>query len=173
MAMSKIFLFAGTALLLSVYGTTGSPILRSDDTSLQAPQSVIIDAGLIARQGNMQDSCFAAGCHQAFDVQDVTSTHKPFADGKCEHCHAPASHLQQVSSSPDDEIALCTECHSVESLGYSHPAGENVIDPTTGAAITCNTCHTAHYSDKANLLELDGRGELCLHCHVKFINNSR
>jgi predicted CXXCH cytochrome family protein len=133
---------------------------------LQIQQGIVNDAGMFIRQANGQNSCYGEGCHQEVDFSNATSTHQPFADGQCEHCHAPATHLQQVSLSTDDEIARCYECHSIESLGNSHPVGEKTIDPNTGEPMTCGTCHSPHYANKSNLLTLDGRGELCLRCHI-------
>jgi predicted CXXCH cytochrome family protein len=170
MAIHKVFFFAGMAFLLSVFATANFLFAGANDTNSPIQQSFMIDASLIARQEKMQDSCFAAGCHEKFNVRDAASTHKPFAQGHCESCHAPAAHLQQKKSTADSQIALCHECHSTKSLGNSHKIGKDAIDPNTGKAITCGTCHSPHYAQKENLLELDGRGELCLSCHKEFLS---
>jgi predicted CXXCH cytochrome family protein len=171
-AASKTLFLAGMAFLLYVFGTVSSLGLESNDAGLPIQQGFIIDVKLLIRQGNMRDSCSAKGCHQKFDFKDALITHKPFVEGHCENCHAPAAHLQQITSTADDKIALCYECHSAKSLGVSHPMGEKALDPTTGKPITCATCHSPHYANKTNLLILDGRGELCLRCHTEFLSSS-
>ena len=168
MAISKMFFLAGMAFLFSALGAI---VNLADPGSAQLPlqQRLVIDANLVVRQERMQSACFASGCHQGLTPNDAASIHKPFADGGCENCHAPAAHLQQVTTTTHKKLALCHECHSAASLGNSHLVGEDVVDPNTGMPITCDACHAPHYASKKSLLELDGRGELCLSCHKEFL----
>lgn len=170
MTLQKTFLLAGMTVVLSVYAMANFLSFGASDASLPVQQSLVIDTGLLVRQEKMQESCFAAGCHQTIKPQDAVSIHKPFAEGRCEICHAPAAHLQQITLTTKDQIDLCYECHSAKLTDNSHVVGKDAIDPNTGKPMTCSSCHSPHHTEKSSLLKMDGRGELCLSCHVKFLS---
>lgn len=172
MATQKALFLVGMAFLLSAFGAVSSLALSLNNVNLQEQQTVTVAASPFVPQVNGENSCFSGGCHQEFDFKDTDSIHKPFTEKRCSECHFPDPHRQRDNWSTADELALCYACHPVESLGYSHPMGENVVDPNTGRDITCITCHSPHYANHSYQLVLDGRGELCVHCHVEFLSGN-
>lgn len=171
--MVALKVFFATALLAFIYGAANSINLEINIQNLLGQQelSVATDPAKspLALQENDPNTC--RECHQEFKFNGTVSVHEPFANGQCSYCHSSDPHDQQTSRTVQEQIDLCYSCHPSESLGYSHPVGEGTIDANTGEPITCGTCHPAHYSNKSHLLELDGRGELCVHCHTEFLNS--
>lgn len=166
----RMLLFtAEVMVLLSACGqiTSQNADVVSQSFALQSELLAITprqSAGIFRQSG-----CFDNGCHADFKAADQVSEHLPFANGECQLCHSEDPHHQLIDQTSDAEIALCTSCHSVESLGNSHPIGDGVIDPNTGKALSCVTCHSPHYSNHTYQLILDGKGELCVHCHKEFL----
>ena len=78
--------------------------------------------------------------------------HKPYADGKCEECHAAdKKHLVTVKAE------LCLKCHAPAVKQY----------PVMHAPVAigqCLWCHEPHESDSPQLLKTTA-AQLCLQCH--------
>jgi len=167
------FLFTwGALVFLSACGQIASQ--NADVVSLSFPKQDDMPAITRFQEAGIprQSGCFDNGCHADFNANKPVSEHLPFANGECQLCHSEDPHHQPIDQTSNAEIALCTSCHSIESLGNSHPIGNGVIDPNTGKAVSCVTCHSPHYSNHTYQLVLDGRGELCVHCHKEFLSDN-
>jgi predicted CXXCH cytochrome family protein len=91
--------------------------------------------------------------------------HRSVAEGKCSNCHRPhGSNFWLFYGS--DEIATCTrtDCHE-RHASFTHPIGEDAIDPRSKAQITCITCHNLMGSRHDFSLRFDRKKELCIQCH--------
>ena len=167
MVWQKFILAVGAFISLAAWGqvTTKNIFVLPLSLSSEGKAMPMQSAGTLRQKG-----CFDNSCHANIKPDKPTSEHLPFAKGECELCHSADPHHQPINRTPNTEIALCTSCHSLESLGNSHPLGNGVIDPNSGIALSCVTCHSPHYSNHSDQLILDGRGELCVHCHKKFLN---
>ena len=91
------------------------------------------------------DLCFR--CHRQFanNLQQFKSLHAPVGDGKCQECHSPHNSANKNLLMEKGEL-LCFKCHSREPFNR-----KNVHPPLTQG---CNSCHNAHGSAAAGLLEL-------------------
>ena len=86
-------------------------------------------------------------------------------------CHDP--HLAAVSGEPDaPREEACLACHSYSEHG-DHPVGPEVIDPRTGGAMRCVSCHAPHGSGFAKFLTDDPGGRLCVDCHTDKLRQKR
>jgi predicted CXXCH cytochrome family protein len=165
------FLFtAGVVLFLSACGQNTSQSADIVSQSFSTQRDMYVISPLQEARIFQPSGCFDNGCHSDFNVNDPVSSHAPFANGECQLCHSDDPHHRPIDETSNAEIALCTSCHSLESLGNSHPIGSGVIDPNTGKALSCVTCHSPHYSNHSHQLILDGSGELCVHCHKEFLS---
>jgi len=105
-------------------------------------------------------------CHVEIDqrAQASKSAHPFHFDdgGDCNACHQP-------HSSREDDLLLaggvrtCLVCH--ETQRHGHPLGDDRLDPRTGKAITCVTCHDPHGTDFSYQLRGDQSRGLCIQCH--------
>jgi predicted CXXCH cytochrome family protein len=169
MASQKMGMIMGILFLLSACTTLKNKDQIPSNTTVDGQQTFLAIANKSISQPVEQNSCFGSGCHQAFEIGNSDSVHKPFQADQCDKCHSANPHEQRINWTATDELLLCYSCHSIESLGNSHPVGKGVIDPNTNKEVTCISCHSPHYSNHSFQLILDGRGELCLHCHKEFI----
>jgi predicted CXXCH cytochrome family protein len=80
----------------------------------------------------------------------------------CLGCHSPHSSTEPALLSAG-EIRTCIQCH--ETAKHGHPLGDDRLDPRTGKAITCVTCHDPHGTEFAYQLRGDQSRGLCVECH--------
>jgi predicted CXXCH cytochrome family protein len=105
-------------------------------------------------------------CHQEMKklFASAYSKHPLKADGgRCTACHAP----HESDKKPLLKAAradLCKGCHQTHSQ-FAHPYGPNVLDPRTGQAMTCLSCHNPHASSFAAILVANPSRALCVQCH--------
>ena len=108
----------------------------------------------------------SANCLQCHDPHQSAApklmakfAHPPFADRRCELCHAPAKDGKVVLTQSDVK-ALCVTCHGdkaklIETAKVQHP----------GAAGDCTDCHNPHASKSPGLPKTDPVN-ICLGCHT-------
>jgi predicted CXXCH cytochrome family protein len=135
------------------------------DFLINSPSALDIN---IAAQSSFQSSCFEGGCHADLKVTQEQFVHPIFAQNECLICHT-ADHTDPEFT-PERTLELCVSCHSPESLGNSHVVGLGVVDPRNGEMLTCLSCHGYHSGEYRCVLKMDGRGELCVSCHTKFLD---
>jgi predicted CXXCH cytochrome family protein len=140
--------------------------------ALQQPKACVIchnphsadESGLI-KGGDERAVCLS--CHKAIkdQAQRSVSIHPLKAGGgRCTICHSPHqsgnAHLLKAA----DVNAVCGKCHEGHAQ-FGHPVGSNVIDPRTGAGLTCLSCHDPHGTQQRMTLRLDPQRALCVECH--------
>lgn len=85
---------------------------------------------------------------------EPVSKHKPFAEEKCDDCHAGATEGTQIT--PDSRV-LCARCHTTFGKSWTVWHGP-------AAAWACTECHSGHESENKALL-LQPVPQLCAKCH--------
>jgi len=109
-------------------------------------------------------------CHETIDrrisvieksLKEIDCT--PVRDRKCFACHIPM-HSDRQFSHRGDGIELCARCHTAQHK-VSHPVGADVIDPRSGGAVTCLSCHSMHGAGADFFLTHDRKRTLCIQCH--------
>jgi len=83
----------------------------------------------------------------------VVVTDTPAGNGFCYSCHGPASTL------PMGDLTV------FETSGH-----RTIAAPTTGANITCDSCHDSHSSRNSSLLKYEGF-MVCVQCHTSSATN--
>ncbi len=84
---------------------------------------------------------------------DLSSKHEPYAEKRCDDCHAKNNPGGLIVG---DARQLCVLCHD----GFTQ--GNNVHGPVAIGA--CQACHLPHSSPNPSLLK-ESSGELCSSCH--------
>ncbi len=92
------------------------------------------------------------------------SVHRPYAEGRCDKCHAsregkPAgisSIFQGVPMLLKPVEQLCLQCHTIESKRFLH---------APAISGQCIFCHEPHRSPTHHMLLLPTTRELCARCH--------
>ena len=120
-----------------------------------------------ARLKKAKEKKICTTCHQDTKdrLKDKNNKHKhPLViEGKCTDCHRPhGSDFELLYST--DEISACVNCHKRHAT-FTHPVGENTIDPRTKGKIICSTCHNLMGSPYDFALRFDRKKQLCIQCH--------
>jgi predicted CXXCH cytochrome family protein len=84
-----------------------------------------------------------------------SSTHKPYADGRCEACHDPFRPAVIVKS----DSSLCLTCHK------NVPSGRPIVHGPVAAG-ACRWCHSPHEAPRPFLLH-SAAPAVCLQCHQR------
>lgn len=106
-------------------------------------------------------------CH-AEKVAAVDSAAYPHAvASECATCHSPHSSDRQHLLK-DDVNELCSGCH--DGFQLNHPVGRHPVRyrtvASTGAEISCASCHNPHGSSHPKLLVASNKAaEICAQCH--------
>lgn len=106
-------------------------------------------------------------CQQCHDDtykrhEDSLYKHTATAD-RCNICHAVHGN-DQVALLKGDGNKVCLPCHPDQGQ-FSHPVGEDVIDPRNSQMTTCVSCHDPHGTNFKGQLKLSGQQALCVQCH--------
>ena len=94
--------------------------------------------------------------------EDTLYEHKATAK-RCNVCHAVHGN-DQVALLKGDGNKVCLPCHPTQGQ-FSHPVGEDVVDPRNNQMTTCVSCHNPHGTNYKGELKLSGQQELCVQCH--------
>lgn len=105
-------------------------------------------------------------CHQNTFAKYENKKHKHPKTKECSSCHAVhgSSHLAMLKA---DGNAVCSKCHETQGQ-FTHPVGNEIIDPRNGQAVTCVSCHYPHGTDHSFNLKLSATREMCIQCHRGF-----
>ena len=106
-------------------------------------------------------------CHESKFVRREKSLHlHPQAD-QCVNCHQLHSSDASAMRKNDDDSA-CVNCHESHS-NFSHPMGEQALDPRNGKPMDCISCHDPCNGTmyKYNLRGTSDKG-LCIMCHAGY-----
>ncbi|HEU4365969.1 MAG TPA: cytochrome c3 family protein, partial [Candidatus Krumholzibacteria bacterium] len=114
--------------------------------------------GLLVRT-SVQETCVQ--CH---DRGMLTREFRHAAlDEGCEACHdVHENNMDKLRGAGANE--LCAGCHEIENI-HTHPV-KDVVDPRTGAALNCVSCHEVHSADHEHLLPFDKKRDMCVQCHA-------
>lgn len=88
-------------------------------------------------------------------VARTGSVHKPFAENKCDACHASATGKFEDFDKVD--VSACAKCHQETRTQYAYMHGP----VATGE---CRLCHSPHESSVKFLMN-DASPALCVSCH--------
>ena len=137
-----------------------APVAKGECASCHLPHTGDVKA-LLAKPSK----ALCSGCHQELTERAARSkSAHPVVDekGACLGCHTPHSSQEEhlLVSGP---IRTCLACH--ETAKHGHPLGDDRLDPRTGKAITCVTCHDPHGTAFAYTLRGDQSRGLCIECH--------
>lgn len=109
----------------------------------------------------LEELCFTCHWDTRQKMETVKSVH-PENEKSCVGCHNPhgSNHPTMLSS---DGIETCEQCHETQGR-FTHPVGEDAIDPDTHIQVSCLSCHIVMGSENNYMLRLPG-ASLCLQCH--------
>jgi predicted CXXCH cytochrome family protein len=104
-------------------------------------------------------------CHYDIILLNAESVHPYVLSSDCQQCH-----FWHGADEPGiligRSIAVCGACHPDHIGSRAHPVGDGIIDPTTGAEMTCvSSCHSPHMSTREGLLQEHFGQPLCSLCH--------
>ncbi|HHL40064.1 MAG TPA: hypothetical protein ENJ37_06130 [Deltaproteobacteria bacterium] len=83
---------------------------------------------------------------------------------KCTECHASHGSNEPFLMARGAETCSSSRCHATQGT-FTHPIGEDVIDPRSGGAMDCNTCHNPMGSPEETILRDEKDRGLCIQCH--------
>ncbi|MGX9367119.1 cytochrome c3 family protein [Desulfoplanes sp. PS50] len=89
--------------------------------------------------------------------------HPLVKEGRCTSCHTPHG-SDQPHLLDKGEVGGCTKCHE-RHAEFTHPIGEDTVDPRSKRDISCITCHNLMGSPYPFALRFDRKKDLCLQCH--------
>ena len=82
---------------------------------------------------------------------------------KCTDCHQPhGSDYRLLLTS--DENSSCEKCHETQGK-FTHPVGDDSIDPRSKRGITCITCHNPMGAEDEYSIRFGRKKKLCVQCH--------
>lgn len=120
------------------------------------------------KKGNLTRICLACHTDSKWRMENKKTKyqHPEVKKGKCTACHDPHGSNFRLFF-PDKEIAVCTTCHKRHAK-FSHPVGDETVDPRSRRDITCITCHDLMGSRYEFELRFDRGKELCIQCHTSY-----
>lgn len=82
----------------------------------------------------------------------------------CTNCHSLHG-SDQFAMLKDEPSKTCAECHEDHST-FTHPLGEDALDPRTGQGMTCVSCHDPNVGTQFKFFLRGGAEKgLCVNCH--------
>jgi predicted CXXCH cytochrome family protein len=103
-----------------------------------------------------EDSEFGGSIGRGKGTSAVAYVHKPYAENKCEECHASTGKKFEDFQKPDP--LLCIKCHQKELTRY--PVMHGPV-----AVAECQLCHAPHESTIKGMLKQPSP-QVCVQCHV-------
>lgn len=103
-------------------------------------------------------------CHDDTFHRQEDTLYKHVEWENCTNCHSlhGSNHLAMLKNEPNDLCAGCHEDHST----FTHPIGDDALDPRTGQGMTCISCHDANVGTEFKYFLLGGADKgLCVRCH--------
>lgn len=116
------------------------------------------------------DKELCLNCHQDTERRQALMENRlksircsPVKGRKCLKCHKPPHYGGPLYLKAGEDIG-CGDCHKAQHT-ITHPIGEEAIDPRTGHAMNCGTCHSIHTAKHKFMLYYNRDRELCIQCH--------
>lgn len=111
-----------------------------------------------------QESRVCYSCHtetQKF-AESSSFTHSNL--GQCSDCHKSHGSNERYFMSAGVETCSAEKCHPTQGR-FTHPVGKDIIDPRSGSALDCSTCHNPMGSPEEYILRGGKERDLCIKCH--------
>lgn len=105
-------------------------------------------------------------CHADTFARREKMLHKHQDWKFCSDCHLGhgGDHPAMLKNGRD----VCNQCHDLHGE-FTHPQGEEVIDPRNGRSMDCLSCHDANVGTMyRNFLHGSGERGLCVQCHQSY-----
>jgi len=115
-----------------------------------------------------ETTCYRCHVDTRWRVNDPKATygHPEVRKGNCTACHRPhGSNFRSMLA--DEEDKVCVSCHKRHAT-FSHPHGEEAIDPRSQRDISCSTCHDVKGSPYEYAMHMDRQKQLCIQCHASY-----
>ena len=98
----------------------------------------------------LEELCVTCHSEKSAEVAKANGLwqHGPVANGWCTTCHSPHKAARQYNLLEDNNVELCTQCHSQEDLLITE---EHRKEPSTN----CITCHNPHVGENSYLLKAE------------------
>lgn len=109
------------------------------------------------------EACYSCHSDTKASLNESNYIHPRLSD--CLQCHeGHSSPDRRFLKIEEGNTRLCDQCHSSQGT-FTHPVGEEIIDPRTKQPVECYTCHNIMGAEEPFLLELDPKNVLCVQCH--------
>jgi len=103
-------------------------------------------------------------CHEETFERRKQTLYKHTDWDNCSNCHTLHG-SDQVAMFITKPSEVCSGCHEDHST-FTHPLGENALDPRTGQPMTCVSCHDANVGTEFKYFLRGGAEKgLCVQCH--------
>ncbi|MDH4227930.1 MAG: hypothetical protein OEV59_09330 [Deltaproteobacteria bacterium] len=114
-------------------------------------------------RADQETACYA--CHADTKAFSDSSKHRHPKVKRCDICHAShASDNRFFMRDGGTNTCITADCHPTQGK-FSHPQGENILDPRSSESMDCVSCH----NPMGTFEEMNLRGEkvsgLCEQCH--------
>ncbi len=83
---------------------------------------------------------------------------------QCSSCHSSHGSNERYFMRSGVETCSTEQCHTTQGR-FTHPVGKDIIDPRSGSALDCSTCHNPMGSPEEFILRGGKDRELCVKCH--------
>ncbi len=106
-------------------------------------------------------------CHAVKFERRQQAIHKHPGKHVCSECHKEhgADRPAMLRAEPQE---VCARCHQ-EHKQFTHPIGDQALDPRNGKPMDCLTCHDpCNGTMYTHNLRRDGKRSLCIQCHQKY-----
>ncbi len=108
--------------------------------------------------------CFSCHRDTESDVARSRYIHPKVKEGRCSACHTAHGSNNAFFLAKGKGTCSVEGCHPTQGR-FTHPVGEKVIDPRSGMAMDCSTCHNPMGSKEEFILRAGKDRELCVQCH--------
>ncbi|VAV83152.1 hypothetical protein MNBD_DELTA01-293 [hydrothermal vent metagenome] len=113
-------------------------------------------------KGQQSRVCYS--CHGETEKYAERSSFTHSKLGQCSSCHSSHGSNERYFMKAGVETCSSAKCHETQGR-FTHPVGKDIIDPRSGSALDCSTCHNPMGSPEEFILRGGKDRELCIKCH--------
>ena len=103
-------------------------------------------------------------CHDDSKKYMVKSRYVHPKMDECSQCHESHGSNNSFFLKKGNDTCSTEDCHATQGV-FTHPVGEEIIDPRSNAPMSCSTCHNPMGTSEEHFLRWDKDRELCIKCH--------
>lgn len=111
-----------------------------------------------------KESKVCYSCHSDTEETLKTYKYKHVDSNKCSNCHVSHGSDYRYFLSEGVETCSSANCHPAQGT-FTHPVGEDIIDPRSKEPMDCTICHTPMGANHDPLLRKDKVKDICEQCH--------